>query len=69
MLKEVVFLAGTTKVEFLAGAPAPPRTALRTLASQDRCRRQDVNLTLKYTMHEVQFRAGATPAHPVRALE
>jgi len=24
---------------------------------------------LKYTVHEVQFRAGATPAHPVRALE
>ena len=70
MLKEVVFLAGTTKVEFLAGAPAPPRTALRTLASQDRCRRQDDQRMLKYTMHEVQFRAEAPgPAPQVRTLE
>ena len=66
----MVFLAGATKVEFLAGAPAPPRAALRTLASQDRCRRQDDQRMLKYTMHEVQSRAGAlTPAHQVRSLE
>ena len=68
-LKEVVFLAGATKVEFLAGAPAPPRTAPLALTLQDRDRRQDVERMLKYTMHEVQFRAGATPAHPVRSLE
>ena len=68
-LKEVVFLAGATKVEFLAGALAPPRPTLRALASQDRCRRQDVQGMLKYTMHEVQFRAGASPALPVRPLD
>ena len=69
MLKEVVFLAGATKVEFLAGAPAPPWAVLLALALQDRSRRQDVKGMLKYTMHEVQFRAGASPAHQVRFLE
>ena len=54
---------------FLAGAPAPPWTALPALALQDRSRRQDVKGMLKYTVHEVQFRAGAIPAHPVRSLE
>ena len=54
---------------FLAGAPAPPWTALLALTLQDRSRRQDVKGMLKYTVHEVQFRAGATPAHPVRSLE
>ena len=68
-LKEVAFLAGATEVEFLKGAPAPPRTALRALASQDRCRRQDNQEMLMYTMHEVQYRAGASPAHQVRFLE
>ena len=54
---------------FLAGAPAPPWTAPLALALQDRSRRQDVKRMLMYTMHEVQFRAGAIPAHPVRSLE
>ena len=54
---------------FLAGAPAPPWTALPAMTLQDRCRRQDDQRMLKYTVHEVQFRAGATPAHPVRSLE
>ena len=54
---------------FLAGAPAPPWTALLALAFPDRSRRQDVKGMLKYTVHEVQFRAGATPARPVRSLE
>ena len=53
---------------FLAGAPAPPWTALLTL--QDRSRRQDVKGMLKYTVHEGQARAEARgPAHQVRALE
>ena len=56
-------------VVFLAGALAPPWTALLALTLQDRSRRQDVKGMLKYTVHEVQFRAGATPAHQVRFLE
>ena len=65
-----MFLAGATKVEFLAGAPMPPWPTLLALAFQDRGRRQDDQGMLKYTMHEVQSRAGAlTPAHQVRALE
>ena len=55
------------EAEFLAGAPAPPRTALRTLASQDRCRRQNDQRTFEYT---VQSRAEALgPAHQVQLLE
>ena len=57
------------EVVFLAGAPAPPWTTLLSLALPARSRRQDVKRKLKYTVHEVQFRAGATPAHPVRSLE
>ena len=55
---------------FLAGAPAPPWTALLALTLQDRSRRQDVKGMLKYTVHEVQSRAEALgPAHQVRTLE
>ena len=65
-----IWLKVLKEVVFLAGAPAPPWTALRTLASQDRCRRQDDQRMLKYTMHEVQSRAEAPgPAHQVRTLE
>ena len=52
---------------FLAGAPAPPWTAL---LAPGRSRRQDDQRMLKYTMHEVQSRAEAPgPAHQVRTLE
>ena len=46
----------------------PPWTALLSLALSARSRRQDVKRKLKYTVHEVQFRAGASPAHPARSL-
>ena len=73
MLKEVVFLAGAPAPPWTALPapwPAAPRTALRALASQDRCRRQDDQRMLKYTMHEVQSRAEALgPAHQVHTLE
>ena len=57
------------EVVFLAGAPAPPWTTLLSLALPARSRRQDVKRKLKYTVHEVQSRAGASPALPVRPLD
>ena len=52
-------------VVFRAGALAPPWTALLAQAFPDRSRLQDVKEMLKYAV----LRAGATPAHPVEALE
>ena len=52
------------EVVFLAGAPAPPWTALLSLALPARSRRQDVMTELKYTVHKVLLRAGASPALP-----
>ena len=40
---------------FLAGARAPPWSTLLSLALPARSRRQDVKLTLKYTVQEVQL--------------
>ena len=73
VLQEVVFLAGAPAPPWTvlpAPWPAAPRTAHRALASQDRYRRQDDQRMLKYTMHEVQSRAGAlSPAHQVHMVE
>ena len=52
------------EVVFLAGAPAPPWTTLLSLALPARSRRQDVKRKLKYAVHKVLLRAGASPALP-----